>query len=188
MMTFQVHTTKSAPQASRETLNAIQERYGFIPNLAGVFAESPGAFKGLLGAIQSFDDEALTLTPLERQVVLLAVAVENRCDYCTAAHGLLAHNLGLERDQIHRMHSQQTLADVGLEAVREFTTRIVRNRGWVEQEHVNDFLEAGFTNAQVLEILLGVSLKTLTNYANHITKPAVNAQFRDFLPNWEDAA
>lgn len=187
-MNFQLHTSESAPDGAKATLLAIEQRYGFIPNLAAVFAESPGAFQGLLGLIMAFDDDALTLEPLERQIVLLAAAVENRCDYCTAAHSMLASNMGVERDQIDRLQTQSSLADARLEALRLFTTDLVNSRGHIDPANLDAFLVSGFTNAQVFEVLLGIALKTLTNYANHIARPPVNAQFREFLPNWDQAA
>lgn len=187
-MSFEVHTPESAPDSSKETLQSIKDRYGFVPNLAGVFAESPGAFKGLLGLLQANDDESLTLVPLERQIVQLAVATENRCDYCVAAHSMLAHNMGLDRAQIERIQNQDSLSDDRFEVLRVFATDVVESRGSVDQENLEAFLAAGFTNGQVLEILLAVALKTLTNYANHIARPAVNAEFEEFLPRWADAA
>ena len=187
-MQFQVHTIESAPEGSQQTLTGIQERYGFIPNLAGVFAESPGAFKGLLSAIQAYDDESLTLTAIERQVVLLAVSVFNRCDYCTAAHSMLAHSLGLSRDDIALLQREEPLADSRHEALRRYTVQLLGQRGLVDDSITQRFLDAGFTKAQVLEVMLGISLKTLTNYTNHVTRPVVNAPFREFLPEWAAAA
>ena len=120
-------------------------------------------------------------------LVLIATAVENRCDYCTAGHSMLANNLGLARDQIDRLHRNHVLADARLEALRSFATAVVRNRGWLDEKVVADFLAAGFTKGQVREVLLGVSLRTLANYANHLAKPEVNTQFRDFVPDWNSA-
>lgn len=187
-MSFQIHTPDTSPEDSKETLAAIETRYGFIPNLAGVFAESPGALRGLLGAIAAFDAESLSLTPAERQVVLISASAENRCDYCTAAHSMLASSLGIGRDQIDRLQQQLPVDDRRLEALRSFVTAVVRCRGSVDSVALSRFLEAGFTRAQVLEVLLGVALKTLTNYANHIARPDVNSQFSEFLPDWQDAA
>jgi len=187
-MTFQVHTIDTAPADSRPALQAIEERYGFIPNLAAVFAESPGAFNALLGALKAYDDESLTLTRVERQVVLLSVSVENRCDYCTAAHSMLANSLGLDSDDIHALHQGRAIGDPKLEALRQFTQTIVANRGLVDDSSLTSFMDAGFTKAQVFEVILGVSLKTLTNYTNHIANPPVNEQFKAFLPEWASAA
>ena len=183
-MNFEIHTTETAPENSQDALQAIEERYGFIPNLAAVFAESPGAFNALLAALKAYDDPSLTLTPVERQVVLLAVSVENRCDYCTAAHGMLAHSLGLDRDDIVALQQGRAIRDSKLEALREFTRSLVANRGLIDETALTRFADAGFSRAQVLEVILGVSLKTLTNYANHVANPPVNEQFRAFLPEW----
>ena len=187
-MTFQVHTIDTAPAASQQALAAVKTRYGFIPNLAAVFAESPGTFSALLSALAAYDDESLTLTPVERQVVLLAASVENRCEYCTAAHSMLAHSLGLDRHDIDALHEGRPIGDSRLEALRQFTQCLVANRGLIAQSALAEFLAAGFTRAQVLEVILGVSVKTLTNYANHVATPPVNEQFRAFLPKWAAAA
>lgn len=187
-MNFPVHTIDTAPADSRPALEAIKQRYGFIPNLAGVFAESPGAFNGLLGALKAYDDESLTLTPVERQVVLLAVSVENRCDYCTAAHSMLANSLGLPRSDVDALQQGRALSDPKLEALRVFTRGLVASRGLVDDAALEQFVEAGYTRAQVLEVILGISVKTLTNYANHVANPPVNAQFKAFLPDWAAAA
>lgn len=187
-MKFQIHTTDTAPIDSQPALQAIEDRYGFIPNLAAVFAESPAAFNALLAALEAYDDESLTLTPVERQVVLLSVSVENRCDYCTAAHSMLVHSLGLDRQDIEALQQGRALSDPKLEALRLFTRDLVLSRGVLDDSSIASFLGAGFTRAQVFEVIVGVSLKTLTNYANHVASPPVNQQFRAFLPEWASAA
>ena len=187
-MSFQVHTVESAPEGSKATLRAIEARYGFLPNLAAAAAESPGALKGLLAAIAAFDDDSLSLSPVERQVVLIAASAENRCEYCIAAHGMLASKLGLGFAQVERLQRQQALADERLEALRDLTTTIVRQRGWLEAADLERFMRAGFDRGQVLEVVLGVALKTLTNYINHIADVEVNEQFAEFLPGENEAA
>ena len=187
-MNFRIHTIDTAPEKSRPALEAISERYGFIPNLAAAFAESPGAFNALLGALKAYDDESLILAPVERQVVLLTVSVENHCEYCTAAHGMLAHSLGIGRDDVRALQQGGAVSDSKLEALRQFTQALVANRGVVDDAALERFFDAGFTKGQVFEVVLGVSLKTLTNYANHIASPPVNEQFKAFLPEWDAAA
>lgn len=187
-MQFAVHTPQSAPAGSREALAKIQEKYGFVPNLAGVIAESPGALNALLGALSSFDAPEMTLSALERQVVLLAVSVKNRCDYCAAAHSMLASMNGLDDHQLQKLQRGETLDDSRLEALRQLAEALVERRGWLPEGAVSNFLAAGFDKAQVLEVILGVSLKTLTNYVNHVTRPPVNEQFAAYLPEWAAAA
>ncbi len=187
-MTFQIHTPETAPAEARETLGAIARNYGFVPNLAAAVAESPATLDGLLGFMSAYDAPAMTLSPVERQVVLVAVSVANKCEYCTAAHSMLAGKAGLARPEIDNLQEGRPLSDPRLEALRRFVETVVAERGLVSEAGLEVFFAAGFTKAQVLEVVFGVALKTLTNYANHIAKPPVNQQFAAFLPRWAEAA
>lgn len=184
-MNFLVHSPETAPEGSKPTLKKIKGTYGFIPNLAGVFAESPGTLNFLGAAMAAFDAQEMSLTPIERQVVLLAVSVSNRCEYCTAAHSMLASMAGLSRENIDALQDGESLSDSKLEALRQLAEHIVEARGWVEPAIMDRFMSAGYGNAQILEVIAGAALKTLTNYTNHIAKPAVNEQFAAFLPRWK---
>lgn len=88
MSRFAVHTPETAPEASRFALAGAQSKFGFVPNLIGMLADSPAAVGGYLGIGEQFDRSSFT--PAERQVVLLAVSFENGCDYCMAAHTVVA--------------------------------------------------------------------------------------------------
>jgi len=187
-MNFALHTQQTAPEGSRETLGKIVASYGFLPNLAGAIAESPATLNGLVALMGAFEAPAMTLSPVERQVVLLAVSVRNECEYCTAAHGMLAHMNGLDRAEIDRLQRGEPLADARLQALRGFVDAVVERRGRPGDGALEAFLAAGYTKAQLLEVVMGVALKTLTNYVNHIAQPPVNEQFAAFLPPWSAAA
>ncbi len=187
-MTFQIHTPETAPAEAQETLGTIARNYGFVPNLAAAVAESPATLNGLLGLMSAFDAEEMTLTPVERQVVLVAVSVPNKCEYCTAAHSMLAGMAGLTRPEIDHLQEGRPLGDARLEVLRRFAETVVAERGFVSEAALEAFVAAGFTKAQVLEVVFGVALKTLTNYANHIVNSPVNKQFAAFLPKWAEAA
>ncbi len=181
-MRFPIHDLNTAPEQSKPVLEAIVKNYGFLPNLAGGFATAPPVLSALLGLIGAFDNDTMTLSPLERQVVLLAASAENDCEYCMAAHGMLAHNAGLSTVDVRATQQRLQISDDRLEALRRFAACVVETRGWVPDVEVDSFMRVGFTQAQVLEVVLGVALKTLTNYANHLVKPAVNPQFAKFSP------
>ena len=187
-MPFQIHTLETAPEASRPALGKLVQNYGFLPNLAGVFAESPGALNGLLGFMGAFESQEMTLAPLERQIVLLTVAVWNKCAYCAAAHGMMANMCGLERGEVDALQQGRPLREGRLEALRRFTEAVLEKKGWTKDVDLAAFLGAGFSKAQIFEVLFGIALKTFTNYANHISKPPVNTQFAGFLPAWDKAA
>lgn len=101
---------------------------------------------------------------------------------------LLAKMNGLDPADIERLQNRRVLESAKLEGLRQFVDVVVERRGQVSEGDLARFFAAGFTKAQVFEVIFGVALKTLTNYANHIAKPAVNERFSAFRPRWADAA
>jgi len=93
---------------------------------------------------------------------------------------MLAHNAGLSHDDVSAVQSGGKLSDPRQEALRAFTTLVVEKRSWASEADIQVFLEAGYTKAQVLEVVIGVAVKTITNYVNHMTKPELNVQFAAF--------
>jgi hypothetical protein len=95
---------------------------------------------------------------------------------------MLAHKAGLSLEEVALAQQGGPMHEPGLEALRRFAELVVTTRGRVPAEALSAFEAAGYTAAQVLEVVLGVALKTLTNYVNHIARPPVNAQFAAFGP------
>lgn len=183
-MQFSIHQLYTAPEGSREILAQLVQKYGFLPNLAGALAESPAILKGYLAVMSAFDSAETTLSPIERQVVLLTAATHNQCEYCAAAHGMLACKLGLGRGDVDKIQQGQKLDDARREALRHFTAAVVNERGRVSDSELTAFIEAGFSRAQILEVLLGIVTKTLTGYAHHMAKIPLNEQFAGYRPCW----
>lgn len=181
MNPFVVHSQETAPEASRFALAGAQSKFGFVPNLIGMLADSPATVGGYLGLGEQF--EKSSFTPAERQVVLLAVSFENGCDYCMAAHTVVAGMSRVPAAAIEALRSGEPLPDARLEALAGFTRAVVRERGRVSERELAAFLAAGFTRAQVLEVVLGVAMKTLSNYANHIARTPLDPAFA--AARWE---
>lgn len=183
MSAFKLHTLDSAPAGSRPILEAAHKGFGLIPNLYGYLAESPAALQAYrqLGALL----EQSAFTPAEQQVILLAVSVENRCDYCVAAHSFGARNMvKVADDIIAALRSGQPLPDQKLNALAAFTRAMVRERGWVaDSRELKDFFAAGYTPQHVLEVILGAAMKTISNYTNHVTNTPLDAAFAS--EKWE---
>lgn len=167
MRTFALHTTESAPEAAKAPLSAIETAWGFIPNLHRTLAESPVTLQAYDTLFSLFGQSSFTAA--EQQVVYLAINVFNACEYCTAGHSVLARNAGLPADAIEALRESQPLADPRQEALRRFAETVVRERGRVGEEDLAAFFEAGFSRAQVLEVVLAAATKTISNYTNHIT-------------------
>lgn len=175
---FLIHTLDSAPEQARPTLNAVTQNYGFVPNILGVMAEAPNVLNAYLSLSKLFD--AGTLDPIERQVVLLAVSRENGCSYCVAAHSAAARMTQVPDEVVEHLRADRPLTDERLEALRQFTKNVVSRRGWVPEVELTAFLNAGFTRGQVLEVILGVAMKTLSNSINHLVETPLDEAFQAF--------
>lgn len=175
MNIFDVHTIDTVQADAAEMLGNIEKAYGFIPNLYGIFAESPTALKAYMTIGKIFDESSFSAT--ERQLIILATSRYNECDYCMAAHTIVAGMQKVPTDVIEAIRDDRPISDSRLEALRTFTTTVVDKRGWLAEEDVVAFLAAGFTKAQILEVILGVSFKTLSNYTNHIADTSVDPAF-----------
>lgn len=172
---FTVHDKASAPEAATDTLAGAEKAFGFIPNLLGVFAESPAALKAYLTLGELFGNTSFSET--ERQVVLLAISRFNDCRYCVAAHSTIAGMQNVPADVVDAIRNDTPIADPRLETLRSFTTAMVDNRGWVSDDDVAAFVAAGYTKANVLDVILATSFKTLSNYTNHIAETPLDSAF-----------
>ena len=175
MKQFTVHTKESAPEQSQPVLESTEKAFGFIPNLVAVLAESPAGVKGYRTLMEIFDTSSLTR--VERQVVLLAVSRYNECHYCLAAHSVIADMQKVPQDVIDAIRNDLPIADNKLEALRAFTTQLVDKRGWASDQDVQAFLENGYSRQQLIEVIMGISLKTFSNYLNHVAEIAVDDAF-----------
>jgi uncharacterized peroxidase-related enzyme len=184
MTEFTTHTIETAPEASKPTLEAAQKKFGFVPNLFAKLAESPVAAEAYL-TMAGLNAKS-SFTPAEQQVVLLTSNFENECHYCMAAHTGAAKMAKLPEDAIEALRSGAPIPDARLEALRSFARKVVAQRGWVEAADVDAFLAAGFTKAQVLEVVVGVAFKVISNYTNHIVDTPLDDKFAPF--KWEKPA
>lgn len=184
MVDFTLHDKASAPEAARERLEAAEQKMGFVPNLFAKMAEAPTT----LEAYQTLDGifARTSLSPVEREVVLLATSVYHRCHFCVAAHSGRAKQAGMNDADLEALRHGGDLPDPRLNALAAFTRVVVHERGWAGDDAVQRFLDAGFERQQALEVILGVSLKTLSNYTNHIAGTPLNKQLEPLA--WNDAA
>ncbi len=175
MSLFMKHTEATAPKGAAEVLARVKERYGFIPNLAATLAESPVTLDSVLNLSGTFDKTSFT--DIERQVILLTVSLANGCDYCKTVHTALGRKAGIDGETMKVLLAFAPIPDVKLTALRDFAKAMVEERGRLHEQRARRFLDAGYTKAQVFEVVMGVALKTLTNYSNHLTDTRPNPEF-----------
>jgi len=174
-LSLPVQNVETAPAAARDMLKGVQDKFGFVPNLTGVFANAPALLEGYLTLAGIFDKTSLS--PTERQIVLLAASFENGCEYCMAAHSAIAGMQKVDQGVVSALREGTPVADARLEALRAFAADVVRTRGWPSPESLAGFTNAGYTPAQALEVVLGVGVKTLSNYTNHLARTPLDAAF-----------
>lgn len=175
MSHFSVHTPASAPAGSRKHLEAAQQRYGRVPNLYGTLAEAPIAVEAYdtLGSLLMRS----SFTPSERHVAWFAVNAYHDCRYCMAAHTAIALGEKVPRDVIDTARAVRPYEDPKLEALRLFTLNLVENRGWAAPEATETFLGAGFTRQHMLELVVLIAHKVVSNYTNHLAQTPVDPAF-----------
>jgi alkylhydroperoxidase family enzyme len=184
MTTLTIQTIESAPEGSKPLLTNSVKAFGMIPNLHGILASSPQileAYQKLhqLFVESSFDAEELT-------VVWQAINVEHGCNYCVPAHTGIAHSMKVDPALTEALRNQAPMPTPKLQALFDMTLTIVRNRGHVAQEDLEKFYFAGYGEQQLLEIILGLSQKVISNYTNHIGNTPIDAPFKKF--SWEKEA
>lgn len=174
-MTYPIHTIESAPEGAKEFLTGTKQAFGFVPNLLAVMASAPALVKAY-GAVGKLFDET-SLSPTERQIVLLSVSAENGCEYCVAAHTAIAGMQKVSSDVVDAIRARRPIADAKLETLRRFAASVAVTRGHPVVAEVRAFLAAGYTETQVLEVILGIGLKTLSNYTNHLAETPLDQAF-----------
>lgn len=170
---------ENAKPASAEMLNAVQKNLGFIPNLMSVFADSPVTLQAYLTLSDLIGKSSFN--PQEQQAILLATSYENNCDYCMAAHSLIAAKMvGMPSDKVNAIRSGTQISDKKIDQLVKFTKEVVSSRGNVSKEAISQFQSVGYNNQHILEVILGVAMKTLSNYVNHIAETPLDPVFFDF--------
>lgn len=165
---FPAHTLDTAPAAVRPALERTARKFGFVPLPVARLATSP-----LL--VRAFDDllalfEEATLSPMEREVVVMVVASENGCDLCRTMHRGLLLRAGAPPAVAAALFERTPVPDARLQALAAFTEATLRERGHVTDAELDAFLRAGFTAEQALEVIVGIGTFTLSTFANRMTR------------------
>jgi len=174
---YTVHDAKSAPEQSQGIMEKVEAKFGFLPNIIGVMSESPAALEGYV-TLQGIFDKT-DFSPAERQLILLSVSYENECHFCVAAHSKNGKKAGLDADVVAAVRDGTPIQDAKLEALRHFAQTVTVERGALDPQALEDFIAAGYSKAQALDVLLGIAVKTITNYTDAIADVPLNEQLAD---------
>ena len=174
----------NANERAKPLLESAQKGMGFVPNMYGGMAISPGVLSTYMHGYEQFRQHS-GFSPAEQEVVLLTISRFNGCDYCMAAHSMLADKMSqVPADVLEAIRNGQTIPDIHLAALSHFVERMVDSRGLPTKAEVQAFLDSGYEEAQILEIVLAIAVKTLSNYSNHLNHSEVDDAFADY--RWQD--
>lgn len=172
---FKALTLETAPESAKPLLEKVKMNMGFLPNLVAKMSNSPTLLHGYLAANGAFSKG--TFSGTERQLILLAASVENECQYCIAAHATVAKRFGAQADVVAAAKQGSASGDRKLDALVALTREMTREHGNVRAEIVDDFLQAGYSKQQILEVLLGIAIKTISNSLDHLSHTELDKQF-----------
>ena len=165
-------TIDAAPAASRPLLEAVKKQLGSAPNLFRLVATSPAALEGYLGMSGALAKGALPAATRER--IALAVAELNGCDYCLSAHTYLGRNVVKLDDAEIAANRSGFSNDPKADAAVRFAGKVAQRRGHVSDEDVLAVRSAGYSDAQIVEIVQHVALNTWTNYINSVAGTVID--------------
>lgn len=176
-MTLPAINAQSANDQQQPIIDNVIKTNGFVPNMYANMINSPGLLETYLFGYNKFRNEG-GFTPAEQEVVFLTISYENNCEYCMAAHSVLAEKMSkVPAQAIEAIRSGNSIEDEKLHALTTFTRVMFITRGRPEAASVHAFLQAGYSERQILEIILALAVKTLSNYSNHLFNTAVDSAF-----------
>ena len=163
---------EASPAAAQPLLQAVKKQLGVVPNLFRLVGNSPAALEGYLGLNGALAKGALEAPTRER--IALAVAEVNGCGYCLSAHSYLGKNLAKLSDEEIALNRDGGSTDPKADAAVRFAVKVVNARGHVSDADIEDVKNAGYNDAEVIEIVTHVALNTLTNYVNEVAQTAID--------------
>lgn len=175
----------NAPTEAQPRLEAALKNNGFLPNLVRLLANAPTALE-TYQTVSAINGKA-SLTLAEREAVQITAAATHGCGFCVAGHTAIAEKKAkLDPSVIETLRNTTQVPDARLDAVARFTKAVIATRGAVSDDALAAFKAAGFDDQAALEVVLGVSLATLCNFANNLGQPALNPELSAY--EWKGLA
>ena len=171
MSRLSIPTREDSPLKSMPLLDAVEKQLGVVPNLFRLVGNSPAALEGYLGLNGAL---GRTLDAKTRERIALAIAEANGCDYCLSAHTYLGLNLAKIDDAEIALNRLGHSGDAKADAAIVFARKVLETRGRVSDADIASVRLAGFSEAQVIEIVASVALNVLTNYINNVTETEID--------------
>ena len=176
MQRFTLQTIESAPEKSRPTLQTLESRFGFIPNVMATMANSPVLLNGFVGSFGSFHGGSLN--ECEKQILLLTNAVTIKCPWTVAAHSTFAIEDGVAESEIKAIRDGKLPQDRKYAALSALTKALLEKRGNVTEADIEKFTSAGYSKVQILEVITGVGISTMAATTTNMAGTPIEDRFK----------
>ncbi len=178
-------TIETATGKARSLLESAKRQMGFTPKMYGAMANEPALYEAYSSGYAAFRQEC-GFTPVEQEVIFLVISRWNGCHYCMAAHSFVADKMSNVPPEVtDAIRDGRPIPDAKLRALAEFTRIMLEKRGRPNKADAQAFFSAGYSERNILGIILAISVKTISNYANHVFHTPVDEAFATRV--WEIA-
>ncbi len=164
MSRFNIPTKDQVSTSNQEIFNQLEKGLGFVPNLYAYYAKNETA----LGDYLNLQNRKTSLSKKEKEIVNLVVSQYNDCYYCQSAHTVIAGLNGFNNDQILEIRSGSAKFDSKLNALAKFVLSIVSGKGKVTEQDKSEFFEAGYSEANLIDVVINIGDKTISNFIHNI--------------------
>lgn len=163
--TFSVPARGEVSSHNQNIFDHLQKGLGFVPNLYAYFGKNNTALEDYL----ALQNRKSTLRPKEREVINLVTSQINGCRYCQSAHTVLGKMNGFSEDQIVEIRGGRASFDPKLDTLAKFTASVVENRGKADRKSIDEFFEAGYSEAHLIDVIMVIGDKIISNYIHNLT-------------------
>jgi AhpD family alkylhydroperoxidase len=170
---------ESANERQKALLELTMQTYGQLPQMQMIMANMPPLLQSYLEGMKMFRNEGL-FTPEEQEAIFIVISHENECYYCLAAHGMLAQkNSQLTDEEIRKIKRNETLGNSIINVLIWFVKQMIDKKGFVNEEDIVTFVNAGYSQVHVLSIIQAMAMKLMSNYTNHIFQREMNDKLKE---------
>ena len=163
--TFSVPAKADVSTTNQAIFDSLHKMVGFVPNLYAYFAKNETALDDYL----ALQNRKSTLRAKERELINLVTSQVNGCRYCQSAHTVFGKMNGFTEEQVLEIRKGSASFDNKLDALAKFTLSVVENRGRATEESKEAFFAAGYTEANLIDVVIVVGDKTISNYIHNLT-------------------
>lgn len=178
LFSFKMITLENANAKAKPILAKAAKRIGKLPNIYGMMANSPSLLEAYTSSDSAFRSESL-FSSAEKEIIYLTISKENACHYCVAVHSSMADTMSAVPPLVtEAIRNGTKVPDEKYAVLNKFTRSMVVTRGQPSDQDVEQFISAGYSELHVLDIILAIAIKTISNYSNHLFQTPLDKIFQ----------